>query len=872
MTRTRRYAGWVGADQSDFRSVSWRDRSPRRSVARVAGQARLFLRFAAPNAVGKVVAVVGLVIATVFAATSGASAQADDPESPAAPVNLRVVAEADGSVTVGWDVPGGRPKADSYRVYYRRAAVEGGAQPVEARWWSYKSSGDVGPDSRQGRVPGLTNGVWYELTVVAKHGDDDRVWSDDSVLVRPGTVAPEVRPPGVLSAANVNAAGSGSVTVEWEPPADDGGSAVTGYEVWYIRRQDRRQESSEKAEEVVWMQSGGPLAADVRSHVVEELVDYQRYYVVVAAVNEAGRGLFASVWATANLDDHDPAGLIADHRFARAYSVGTDIWEVWICDVADGHLRVDVVSTVALLNREITPYFGWLSEGKYRPEFVAGGTVRADPDLSSDHARDYGCDDRVAEVSEGGAEGAVVIVDKEVVVSYGGAGRMAASYTDDVWQLVPGAFPENSREIEVRAGAVLPVSASCSDCRYPDHIGLDTIVHEMGHALGWPHSFGGNRPETSEALLEIDQEIDEYENPMDMVSGSLPEWQLGHHGLVAGTIAPNRYAAGWIEPGDVAVHGGGVAAYQLAPVGTSGTQMLVLPTGESGHFVSLGARIARGYDQGIPAEGVEVYRIDQRASACQESPQNPDRLSCTGTNRRTQQVPPPPNDDRDVEELTDHVYGAGEALTVEGYRVEVTERVGDRFHVWVGNPYRGAFADDENSTHEEAIETLVELGITDGCNPDLKLFCPNREITRAQAAKFLILAIGETPTTRSGPSVFTDVDADAWYRPYVDRLVELEIAQGYGDGTYRPKEVVTRAQMAVLLIRAFNGIEAVETPTGVFDDVPASVSYAAAVEGILAAGITHGCNKTPGRNYCPEQPVKRSQMASFITRAIEATR
>jgi len=194
------------------------------------------------------------------------------------------------------------------------------------------------------------------------------------------------------------------------------------------------------------------------------------------------------------------------------------------------------------------------------------------------------------------------------------------------------------------------------------------------------------------------------------------------------------------------------------------------------------------------------------------------------------------------------------------------------FHVWVGNPYRGAFADDENSTHEEAIETLVRLGITDGCNPDLKLFCPNHEITRAQLAKFLILALGETPTAGSGPSVFSDVDGDAWYRPYVDRLAELGITSGYGDGTYRPQEVVTRAQMAVLLTRAFNGIEAVKTPAGVFDDVPASASYAGAVEGILAAGITHGCNTTPGHNYCPNQPVKRNQMASFITRAIEAAR
>ena len=43
----------------------------------------------------------------------------------------------------------------------------------------------------------------------------------------------------------------------------------------------------------------------------------------------------------------------------------------------------------------------------------------------------------------------------------------------------------------------------------------------------------------------------EYDNPMDMMSGDLGL------GLTTGTIAVNRYAAGWIEPDEVAVHQSG---------------------------------------------------------------------------------------------------------------------------------------------------------------------------------------------------------------------------------------------------------------------------------------------------------------------------
>jgi len=106
------------------------------------------------------------------------------------------------------------------------------------------------------------------------------------------------------------------------------------------------------------------------------------------------------------------------------------------------------------------------------------------------------------------------------------------------------------------------------------------------------------------------------------------------------------------------------------------------------------------------------------------------------------------------------------------------------------------------------IKRLSELGLTTGYGTT-GLYMPSLDVTRAQMAAFIERAVeGEPPPNYcSSGSPFSDVITSEWSCVYIKRLYELGIITGYGDGRYGPEDLLTRAQMAVFLGRAFLGME-----------------------------------------------------------------
>jgi hypothetical protein len=60
-----------------------------------------------------------------------------------------------------------------------------------------------------------------------------------------------------------------------------------------------------------------------------------------------------------------------------------------------------------------------------------------------------------------------------------------------------------------------------------------------------------------------------------------------------------------------------------------------------------------------------------------------------------------------------------------------------------------------------------------------------------------------SPPAVGGSTGFTDVDPVYWAAAWIKQLVTEGITAGCGSGTYCPESPVTRAQMAVFLVRTF---------------------------------------------------------------------
>ena len=106
-------------------------------------------------------------------------------------------------------------------------------------------------------------------------------------------------------------------------------------------------------------------------------------------------------------------------------------------------------------------------------------------------------------------------------------------------------------------------------------------------------------------------------------------------------------------------------------------------------------------------------------------------------------------------------------------------------------------SDIDGSRNKAAILYLADKGVLAGY-PD-QTFKPNNVVNRAELLKILIASLGVSDL--NGRNCFPDV-ADQWFAPYVCYAKSQGWVSGYADGTFRPSEPVNKVEAIKMLVNS----------------------------------------------------------------------
>lgn len=100
----------------------------------------------------------------------------------------------------------------------------------------------------------------------------------------------------------------------------------------------------------------------------------------------------------------------------------------------------------------------------------------------------------------------------------------------------------------------------------------------------------------------------------------------------------------------------------------------------------------------------------------------------------------------------------------------------------------------ENAWYATPVNTLASLGIISGVGDNR--FEPDRSITRAE---FTALAMKFTVGAEKEENIFSDVKPTDWFYEAVTGSIQFGWINGYGDGTFRPNNTITRAEVTAIV-------------------------------------------------------------------------
>lgn len=207
-------------------------------------------------------------------------------------------------------------------------------------------------------------------------------------------------------------------------------------------------------------------------------------------------------------------------------------------------------------------------------------------------------------------------------------------------------------------------------------------------------------------------------------------------------------------------------------------------------------------------------------------------------------------------------------LAYNHYLDAVTGEWRDNRNGELARPDRAAAADIAGHWAERALSLMVEYNAIDVKDGKVN---PDQAATRGELIKMLVLAVGggNLPMAydSSRTASFKDVKASSTYFAFVENAVDMNLIDRDPSGSFNPDQIMTRDDMAQLIVRAL-GYNKLAQQSGMFR---LDVTDADAVEhkGHAAIAVGLGIMSTDGSQFRPAEEVTRAQAATAFFRFLE---
>ncbi|TYP75656.1 S-layer homology domain-containing protein [Paenibacillus methanolicus] len=164
------------------------------------------------------------------------------------------------------------------------------------------------------------------------------------------------------------------------------------------------------------------------------------------------------------------------------------------------------------------------------------------------------------------------------------------------------------------------------------------------------------------------------------------------------------------------------------------------------------------------------------------------------------------------------------------------------------------------------IEVMAAKGAIEGRGQSN--FAPKDNVTRAEFAKILVSALDLE--TNGAKASFSDVKGTEWFAPYVAAAAEQGIIKGRSATQFAPNATITRAEMATMVARALEASKGLDTTVDAAVELK-DFSDANSIQASLKDGVAFAASKglVIGNNgkFSPTANASRAEAAVIIYRA-----